>query len=60
VPWNYLDNSYVNVDDVMNQKDVLHCGCRAYGRMKEGKREDLAVHCYGYVILTQSQEDDFR
>ncbi|KAI0117848.1 kinetochore Sim4 complex subunit FTA2-domain-containing protein [Nemania sp. FL0031] len=28
--------------------------CRAYGRLKESGREDLAVACYGYVTLEET------
>ncbi len=42
----------------MCQNDPFHCECRAYGRLKEVGREDLAVGCFGYVLLTQRQEDE--
>lgn len=38
--------------------DPFNCECRAYGRLKEEKREDLAVKAYGYLLLTLGQEDD--
>ncbi|KAK4198120.1 kinetochore Sim4 complex subunit FTA2-domain-containing protein [Triangularia verruculosa] len=32
------------------------CECRAYGRLKQDEREDLAVKSHGYLLLTQEQE----
>lgn len=32
------------------------CECRAYGRLKQEGREDIAVRAYGYVLLTPDQE----
>jgi hypothetical protein len=52
-----LREGWVNVDDVVNQNDPFHCECRAYGRLKEEGREDLAVRCDGYVFLSSEQED---
>lgn len=36
--------------------DPFSCECRAYGRLKEEKREDLAVKALGYLLLTPQQE----
>ncbi|SPQ27553.1 febd0a39-ca67-42db-b811-ab1929376945 [Thermothielavioides terrestris] len=36
--------------------DPFNCECRAYGRLKEAKREDLAVKAHGYLLLTPQQE----
>lgn len=41
----------------MGQWDPFNCECRAYGRLQEEGREDLAIPCYGYVILTAEEED---
>ncbi|KAH6853285.1 kinetochore Sim4 complex subunit FTA2-domain-containing protein [Chaetomium sp. MPI-CAGE-AT-0009] len=38
--------------------DPFNCECRAYGRLKEEKREDLAVRALGYLLLTTQQEID--
>ncbi|KAL2192230.1 kinetochore Sim4 complex subunit FTA2-domain-containing protein [Corynascus similis CBS 632.67] len=38
--------------------DPFNCECRAYGRLKEEKREDLAVRALGYLLLTPQQEID--
>ncbi|KAH6619605.1 kinetochore Sim4 complex subunit FTA2-domain-containing protein [Chaetomium sp. MPI-SDFR-AT-0129] len=36
--------------------DSFNCECRAYGRLKEANREDLAVKALGYLLLTPQQE----
>ncbi|AEO64203.1 51201625-949d-47d4-967e-f4f2a0cb2345 [Thermothielavioides terrestris] len=36
--------------------DAFSCECRAYGRLKDENREDLAVRAHGYLFLTQEQE----
>ena len=36
--------------------DPFSCECRAYGRLKEANREDLAVKAHGYLFLTPQQE----
>ncbi|KAK3986742.1 kinetochore Sim4 complex subunit FTA2-domain-containing protein [Cladorrhinum sp. PSN332] len=36
--------------------DPFNCECRAYGRLKQEQREDLAVQSYGYLFLSAEQE----
>lgn len=36
--------------------DPFSCECRAYGRLKEAQREDVAVRAHGYLLLTPTQE----
>jgi len=36
--------------------DPFNCECRAYGRLQEEKREDVAVRAHGYLLLTPAQE----
>jgi hypothetical protein len=36
--------------------DPFNCECRAFGRLKEEGREDLAVKTYGDLLLTSKQE----
>ncbi|KAJ0106766.1 hypothetical protein J7T55_001290 [Diaporthe amygdali] len=36
--------------------DPFHCECRAYGRLKQEDRQDLAIRAHGYILLTQAQE----
>ena len=35
--------------------DPFSCECRAYGRLKQEGREDLAVRAHGYLLLTPRQ-----
>ncbi|KAH9906648.1 kinetochore Sim4 complex subunit FTA2-domain-containing protein [Xylariomycetidae sp. FL2044] len=44
-------------EDVHNQSEHFNAECRAFGRLKEFGREDLAVKCHGYLLLTNAQED---
>lgn len=36
--------------------DPFNAECRAYGRLKETAREDLAAKCFGYILLSPDQE----
>lgn len=36
--------------------DPFNCECRAYGRLAQGNRQDLAVAAHGYLLLTLQQE----
>ncbi|KAG7291192.1 hypothetical protein NEMBOFW57_001204 [Staphylotrichum longicolle] len=36
--------------------DPFNCECRAYGRLQQESREDLAVRAHGYLMLTREQE----
>ncbi|KAL2192304.1 hypothetical protein P885DRAFT_73117 [Corynascus similis CBS 632.67] len=40
--------------------DPFSCECRAYGRLKDVKREDLAVKAHGYLLLMSQQEADLE
>ncbi|KAH8756245.1 kinetochore Sim4 complex subunit FTA2-domain-containing protein [Diaporthe sp. PMI_573] len=42
--------------DFIDYLDPFNCECRAYGRLKQEDREDLAVRVYGYITLTREQE----
>lgn len=56
IAFNLVDEGYVDARKVINHKDPFHAECRAYGRLNETNRTDLAVRCYGYVSLTSAQE----
>ena len=47
-------------DDIVNYLDPFNCECRAYGRLKQEQREDLAVPAYGYVLLTEQQDQQLN
>lgn len=36
--------------------EPFNCECRAFGRLRETGREDLAVRCFGYVLLDEEHE----
>ncbi|KIH94906.1 hypothetical protein SPBR_03732 [Sporothrix brasiliensis 5110] len=36
--------------------DPFNSECRAFGRLKETGHEDLAIPCYGYVLLDEAHE----
>ncbi|KAK0736495.1 kinetochore Sim4 complex subunit FTA2-domain-containing protein [Apiosordaria backusii] len=62
--WETLSNTsgkYVEADLAKPEFYVdylapFSCECRAYGRLKQEQREDLAVKSYGYLLLTPEQE----
>ncbi|KAI1171101.1 kinetochore Sim4 complex subunit FTA2-domain-containing protein [Nemania sp. FL0916] len=39
-----------------NYSEPFNCECRAFGRLAEAGREDLALRCYGYVLLDEKHE----
>ncbi|KAI1317819.1 kinetochore Sim4 complex subunit FTA2-domain-containing protein [Xylariaceae sp. FL0255] len=39
-----------------NYMDPFSNECRAFGRLQEDGHEDLAVKCYGYLLLDEEQE----
>lgn len=39
-----------------NYSEPFNCECRAYGRLQDAGREDLAVKSYGYILLSEHQE----
>ncbi|KAI3394429.1 hypothetical protein diail_2679 [Diaporthe ilicicola] len=47
-----------NVDEKLltAQWHPFNAECRAYARLKEAGKEQLAVRCHGYTVLTPSQE----
>ncbi|OAA72532.1 hypothetical protein ISF_01605 [Cordyceps fumosorosea ARSEF 2679] len=36
--------------------DESNCECRAFARLKEAGHEDLAIGCFGYVLLDEEHE----
>ncbi len=56
MPEDTLEDCLATVKDVLNHNDPFHCECRAYGRLKEVAREDLAGRCYGYLMLDRATE----
>jgi hypothetical protein len=51
----------INIKTIIHHKDSFYAECRAFGRLKEARREELAVNCYGYIITnSRHEEDGFR
>ncbi|KAK6069734.1 hypothetical protein SCUP234_10489 [Seiridium cupressi] len=46
-----LDGLKVNKRESLGYFDPFSCECRAYGRLKQGKIEDLAVKYHGFILL---------
>lgn len=38
----------------------FHAECRAYGRLKEARKEHLAIPCHGYIRLTEEQKKELE
>ncbi|KAK3297424.1 kinetochore Sim4 complex subunit FTA2-domain-containing protein [Chaetomium fimeti] len=55
-PGGDLTTSLANSQLYADYFDPFNCECRAYGRLKEENREDLAAKAYGYLLLTPEQE----
>lgn len=36
--------------------DLFSCECRAFGRLREAGHEELAIGCFGYVLLDEDLE----
>ncbi|KAK0610729.1 hypothetical protein DIS24_g12031 [Lasiodiplodia hormozganensis] len=39
-----------------NYSEPFNAECRAFGRLRESGHEDLAVQCFGYVLLDEKHE----
>lgn len=55
-PGRYLEDSLVKNEAYVGYFDPFDCECRAYGRLQQERREDLAVCAHGYLFLTPEQE----
>lgn len=42
--------------EYLDYLDPFNNECRAYGRLKQEKRDDIAVRAHGYILLTSEQE----
>ncbi|KAJ4412865.1 hypothetical protein N0V82_008716 [Gnomoniopsis sp. IMI 355080] len=60
--WLTMDPDEVHkIDEKMEslltaQWHPFNAECRAYGRLKETKKEHLAARCYGYLVLSEEQK----
>lgn len=48
----------VDIEKLTNHWHPFNAECRAYARLKEVGKENLAVQCHGYVTLTDAQEKE--
>lgn len=48
------------LNEWIDHMDYFNAEARAYGRLREAGREDLAVRCHGYLMLTPDQEAGMR
>lgn len=55
-PAKYLNRPLAKRQSYIDYFDPFNCECRAYGRLKQENREDLAIKAYGYLLLTPEQE----
>ncbi|KAG5952846.1 hypothetical protein E4U53_007778 [Claviceps sorghi] len=39
-----------------NYSEPFNCECRAYGRLQEAGHDELAVQCFGYILLDEKHE----
>src|SRR4051812_33814582 len=59
-PWCGGDLAPVDAQLVLDHNDPFNCECRAFARLKEVRRPDLAVGCHGYVFIDQANEELVR
>ncbi|KAI1264442.1 kinetochore Sim4 complex subunit FTA2-domain-containing protein [Xylariaceae sp. FL1019] len=51
-----LQENGVTSELIHPYRDPFTSECRAFGRLQETNNEHLAVKCFGYIILTEAQE----
>ncbi|KAL1864598.1 hypothetical protein Daus18300_007615 [Diaporthe australafricana] len=51
-----LSREPLTPDEYVDYLDPFNCECRAYARIKQEHREDVAVRAHGYLLLTLEQE----
>ncbi|KAI1659572.1 hypothetical protein F4813DRAFT_401561 [Daldinia decipiens] len=42
--------------DLRTKTEPFSCECRAYGRLQETGNEELAIECFGYILLSEANE----
>lgn len=58
IPYNSTSESFTELtpQEYIDWLEPFSCECRAYGRLKQEGRENIAPRAYGYVLLTPDQE----
>ncbi|KAI0154528.1 kinetochore Sim4 complex subunit FTA2-domain-containing protein [Xylariaceae sp. FL1272] len=51
-----LQENGVTSELIHPYRDPFTSECRAFGRLQEANNENLAIKCFGYIILTEAQE----
>jgi hypothetical protein len=57
-PYTGSELAPIKLKTIAHHKDPFYSECRAFGRLKETGREELAVQCYGYIITNSKHEED--
>lgn len=55
-PGKYVEDPLFTNQAYIEYFDPFNCECRAYGRLQQERREDLAIRAHGYLLLTPAQE----
>ncbi|TWU71825.1 hypothetical protein ED733_001846 [Metarhizium rileyi] len=74
-PWQFRFDyvrDWIGIADEFDEKDItaaatmynysepFSCECRSFGRLQESGCEDLAVKCFGYILLDEEHERAMR
>lgn len=52
----YLNHNREAMKAFYNYAEPFSCECRAFGRLQEAGHEELAIKCFGYVLLDEAHE----
>ncbi|KAI0857160.1 hypothetical protein F4860DRAFT_506253 [Xylaria cubensis] len=55
-PWRGCRKDRELMSAFYDYSDPFSCECRAFGRLREAGREELAVRCFGYMLLDEKHE----
>ncbi|OAQ72508.1 kinetochore sim4 complex subunit FTA2 domain-containing protein [Pochonia chlamydosporia 170] len=53
-------DNHAAMSAVYNYADPFSCECRSFGRLQEAGHEELAVDCFGYLLLDEEHERIMR
>lgn len=54
------DNNVAGLSALYNYAEPFSCECRGFARLRETGHEDLAVDCFGYLLLDEKHERIMR
>ncbi|KID83196.1 hypothetical protein MAJ_11326, partial [Metarhizium majus ARSEF 297] len=49
-------NDTIALNVMYNYSEAFNCECRSFGRLQEAGYEELAVKCFGYLLLDEEHE----